>query len=288
MSPIRNAMSVDVEDWFQVQNYAAVIPRGAWDTLERRVEARTLELLDLFATAGVQATFFTLGWVAERHPRLVRRILADGHELASHGYGHERVFELGAERFRADLRRAKAILEDAAGTPVIGYRAPTFSLSPSLTPWAYPLLAETGHRYSSSVFPGRHAGAGEGAIAPFVADGGILEIPMTVLPMPGGRRMPVSGGGWFRLTPHAVFVAALRRVNAGGRRGIFYVHPWEVDPGQPRVGGMPWLDRRRHFTNLHRTAPRLARLCREFAWGRMDKVFGPEIEAAATPRQLAA
>lgn len=279
----RNAMTVDVEDWFQVQNYAHAIGRDAWEGLERRVEANTHRVLDLFATAGMTATFFTLGWVAERHPRLVRRIVAEGHELASHGHGHELVLAIGADRFREDLRRAKAVLEDIAGVEVTGYRAPTFSLSPTRTPWAYAILAETGHRYSSSLFPGRHAGAAEARPDPWRPfNGPVLEVPLTVLHL-AGRALPVSGGGPFRATPQPLFVAALRRVNALGRRGVFYFHPWEIDPAQPRVPGMSWLQRRKHYTGLGVMAGRLAGLldvAQGFGWGRMDAVFTEEIGGA--------
>ena len=239
--PARNAMTVDVEDWFQVQNYAGVISRDAWAALERRVEERTDEILALFAEAGVRGTFFTLGWVAERHPALVRRIVAGGHELASHGHNHERVFEIGPERFRADLQQARIALEDAGGVAVVGYRAPTFSLSPSLTPWAYSILAETGHHYSSSVFPGRHAGISDAELLPWrPAPGTVLEVPMTVLRAPS-RVLPVSGGGWFRMTPHPVFTLALRRVNAVGRRGVFYFHPWKLIPASRACQACPGL-----------------------------------------------
>ena len=279
-----NAMSVDVEEWFQVQNYAASIPRDGWDGLESRVEASTDRLLDLFAACGVRATFFTLGWIAERHPSLIRRIVAGGHELASHGHGHEQVFAIGPARFRADIRRAKAVLEDAGGVAVAGYRAPTFSLTPARTPWAYDILAEEGHRYSSSVFPGRHAGAGEDGLLPTVQAGGVVELPLTAL-RAGGRCLPVAGGGWFRVTPGPLFAAALRRVNAQGRRGVFYLHPWEIDPDQPRLPGMGWLQRRKHFTGLGTMATRLAALldpAEGFAWGRMDEVFATALTAAPT------
>jgi polysaccharide deacetylase family protein (PEP-CTERM system associated) len=287
----RNAMTVDVEDWFQVQNYAQAIARDSWEERERRVETNTHRVLDLLAETGVKATFFTLGWVGERHGALVRRIVTEGHELASHGHGHEQVFAIGPDRFREDLRRAKCVLEDTGGAPVTGYRAPTFSLSPSRTPWAYAILAETGHLYSSSVFPGRHAGAGDVQFLPWRPLGGpVLEVPMTVL-RAGSRVLPVSGGGWFRMTPQPLFVAALRRVNGIGRRSVFYFHPWEVDPGQPRAAGMGWLQRRKHFTGLDAMAGRLKGLLDEaqgFAWGRMDEVFAPEIGHTGPSLPLAA
>lgn len=283
----RNAMTVDVEDWFQVQAFADVIPRSAWEVKERRVVASTERVLALFAEAGIRATFFTLGWVAERHPGLVRRIVAEGHELASHGHGHAPVFSLGAEGFRQDIRLARRILEDVAGVPVTGYRAPTFSISPQATPWAHRILAEEGHRYSSSVFPGRHAArdAGVAALAPWWADA-VLEVPMTVLRSPL-RDLPVSGGGWFRMTPYPAFRAGLRRVNAMGRRGVFYFHPWEVDPGQPRVEAAPRLAKLRHYTGLRSMEPRLRDLLGDFAWGRMDEVFAAELGNALPARAAA-
>lgn len=288
--PMRNALTIDVEDWFQVQNFAGHIGRAEWDGCAWRVEANTQRILDQLAEAGVQATFFTLGWVAERYPALLRRIVAGGHELASHGHWHELVRGLGPERFRADLRAARDALEQAAGVPVIGYRAPTFSMAPATTPWAHAILAETGHRYSSSIFPGRHGGGEMPPAEPFRPHpDGVVELPMTVLRGPGGRMLPVSGGGWFRLTPYPVFRTALRRVNALGRRGVFYFHPWEVDPEQPRVtDGVSRLRRFKHYHGLAAMTPRLAALLRDFAWGRMDEVFAAEIgpggaKAAAVP-----
>ncbi|MBX9699976.1 MAG: polysaccharide deacetylase family protein, partial [Acetobacteraceae bacterium] len=205
-----NALSVDVEDWFQVENYGAAVPRAHWGVLEPRVAASTHRLLDVFAEAGAKATFFTLGWVAERNRELIRRIVADGHELASHGQDHERVAAIGPERFAADLRRAKAVLEDIGGVAVAGYRAPTFSIGPRSTPWAHDILAETGHRYSSSVFPGRHEGAAAAdlPLVPFrPSPSGVPEIPMTALRHGalGARAIPVSGGGWFRMMPYPAF-----------------------------------------------------------------------------------
>ncbi len=276
-APVRNAMSVDVEDWFQVQAFAGVIPRDAWAGFAPRVEANTDRVLGVFDRAGVRATFFVLGWVAERHPALVRRIAAGGHEIASHGHGHELVHRIGEAAFRADVRRAKGVLEDAAGIAVSGYRAPTFSITPRLTPWAHRVLAEEGHAYSSSVFPIRHDlyGAPDAPRAPHRphADG-VTEVPMTTV-RALGRNLPCSGGGWFRLVPYAAFRAGLRRVNrAEERSGVFYFHPWEVDPGQPRVPEAPRLSRFRHRVGLGTMEGRLERLLRDFSWGRMDEVFG--------------
>lgn len=276
---IRNAMTVDVEDWFQVQAFAATIDRADWDGLERRVEANTDRILELFARHGVSATFFTLGWVAERHPALIRRIVAGGHELASHGHGHALVDQIGEAGFRADIRRAKAVLEDAGGVAVRGYRAPTFSIGPR-TPWAHAVLAEEGHSYSSSVFPVRHDlyGAPD---APRTSHrpqaDGVLELPLTTV-RAAGRNLPCAGGGWFRLVPYSLFRHGLHRVNRReGAAGIFYFHPWEIDPGQPRVGEARPLSRFRHYTGIPSMMNRLERLLHDFAWDRMDRVFAPEL-----------
>ncbi len=263
------AMTIDVEDWFQVQGYAGVIARDDWEHLPRRVEANTDRLLAMFAGAGITATFFTLGWIAERHPALVRRIVAGGHEIASHGHWHGRVDSDDRTAFHADVARARACLEDAAGTAVRGYRAPTFSVGPA-TPWVWDVLAETGHVYSSSLFPVRHDLYGDPA-APRVphrrAGGALWEIPMTTLRV-AGRNLPCAGGGWFRITPYPLFHAALSRCD--GTR-IFYLHPWEIDPGQPDVPAAHRGARWRHRVNLGRTERRLAKLLRDFRWARIDQ-----------------
>lgn len=288
--PIRNAMSVDVEDWFQVQAFAEAIPRDEWDQLSCRVVANTEQVLERFAEAGVRATFFTLGWVAQRHPSLVRRIVDAGHELASHGNGHERVDAIGAEAFRADIRAARMLLEDTGGVAVRGYRAPTFSIGPH-TPWAHPILAEEGYRYSSSVFPVKHDlyGAPDAPRGPHHPHpDGVLELPMTTV-RAFGRSLPCSGGGWFRLTPYALFRAGLQRVNqAEARPGIFYFHPWELDPDQPRVFQAKALSRFRHYTGLPGMGARLDRLLRDFAWGSMSDVFAQELAEPALPAKLRA
>ena len=272
---IANAMTIDVEDYFQVEAFAGVIAPASWDSFASRVEANTDRVLALCDAAGVKATFFTLGWIAERHPDIVRRIVAGGHELASHGYAHARVSRQDAATFRADVARAKALLEDLGGVPVIGYRAPTFSIDKT-TPWAYDVLAETGHRYSSSVYPVKHDlyGAPDAPRFPYrPGPAGLHELPMTTVPI-NGRNLPCSGGGFFRLLPYAIFRRGLARFNATeGRPGIFYTHPWELDPGQPRIAGLSRLSRFRHYLNLDKTEPRMARLLRDFAWDRMDRVF---------------
>lgn len=272
---MRNAMTVDVEDWFQVQAFAGVIARDDWDGLDSRVEANTDRILAQLDRAGVKATMFTLGWVAERHPRIVRAIVAAGHELASHGYGHQRVTELSPAAFRADVVRAKAVLEDQAGTAVHGYRAPTFSIGPA-NAWAWEVLAETGHRYSSSVYPVRHDlyGTPDAPRLPYRV-GGLWELPMTTVTV-AGRRLPCSGGGFFRLVPYPIFRLGLRRFNAEEQApGLFYIHPWEIDPGQPQVAAASRSARFRHRVNLAATAGRLDRLLADFTWGRIDDVYAP-------------
>jgi polysaccharide deacetylase family protein (PEP-CTERM system associated) len=271
-------MTLDVEDYYQVEAFAGIIDPAHWDDFAPRVVANTERALDLFAAAGARATCFTLGWVAERHPALVRRILAEGHELASHGYGHQRADRIGEAAFAADIARAKALLEDIGGTAVIGYRAPTFSIGPR-TPWAFEALARAGYRYSSSVFPIRHDlyGAPDSPRGPH-RRGPMLELPMTTLRL-GGRNLPLAGGGWFRLAPYALFRAGLRRVQGEGGRAIFYFHPWEIDPAQPAIAGASARSRFRHRLNLAAMEGRLRRLLRDFAWDRMDRVFAPELAA---------
>lgn len=273
--PIVNAMTIDVEDYFHVQAFAGSIDPASWDSLACRVEANTDRLLAQFDRAGVKATLFTLGWVAERYPQLVRRIVAAGHELASHGYGHQRVDSQSPQQFRQDIVRARALLEDLGGVAVAGYRAPTFSIGPA-TPWAYDVLAAAGYRYSSSVYPVRHDlyGAPDAErMAHLVAGGALWELPMTTVEL-AGRRLPCSGGGFFRLLPYPLFRLGLARFNAREQRpGMFYSHPWEIDPDQPRVAA-PWRSRLRHYLNLSRTSGRLDRLLRDFAWNRVDRVYG--------------
>ncbi len=281
-SRLLNAMTVDVEDYFQVQAFAGVIAREAWETLPRRVERNTDRLLDIFAASGVKATFFTLGWVAERHPRLVRRIVAEGHELASHGYAHQRADEQSADAFRADIVRTKSILEDKGGAAVQGYRAPTFSIGPRNW-WAFEVLAEAGYRYSSSLNPIAHDlyGMPNGPRAPFREEhSGLIEIPLTTLRLLG-HNFPCAGGGYFRLFPYALSWRAMRHVNrADGLPCAFYLHPWEIDPDQPRQNQAPWKSRFRHYLNLGRTEARLRRLLADLSWGRMDEAFAPALAAA--------
>ena len=280
---IRNAMTVDVEDYFQVQAFAHCISRADWDSKPRRVEANVDRILAQFDRAGIHATFFTLGWVAERHPAMVRRIVAAGHELASHGWDHTRADTQDPETFRQDISRAKALLEDTGGVAVTGYRAATFSIG-ARNLWAFGVLREQGYRYSSSINPIAHDlyGMPDAPRTPFQPDGdGFWEIPMTTV-RAFGRNWPCSGGGYFRLLPSILYRLGLTRVNeTEGRPGIFYFHPWEVDPGQPRVTGAGWKSRLRHYTNLSRMEADLDDILRRFAWDRMDRVYADLLSAHA-------
>ncbi len=281
---VLNALSVDVEDWFHVGAFERTISRSSWDGLTHRVERNTDAVLALFAEAGVSATFFTLGWVAERYPALMRRVADAGHEVASHGYDHARVFTLSPEAFRADLRRSRALLEDASGQRVIGYRAPSFSID-QRTPWAHAILAEEGYRYSSSVAPIRHDHYGWPESPRFawrpVVGSDLLELPVTTAEF-GGRRLAAGGGGFFRLLPYGFSRWAIRQVNGRQKRpAIIYFHPWEIDPDQPRVAGAPLRSRLRHYSNLSVMADKLRRLTRDFAWTRVDAIVAREAEFAA-------
>ncbi|WP_313040422.1 XrtA system polysaccharide deacetylase [Sphingobium yanoikuyae] len=280
---MHNALSVDVEDWFQVGAFERTIDRSDWEGLTHRVERNTDAVLDLFAQAGVTATFFTLGWVAERYPALMRRIAEAGHEVASHGYDHARVFTFTPEQFRADLRKSCAILEDASGQKVSGYRAPSFSIDPR-TPWAHPILAEEGYAYSSSVAPIRHDHYGWPDSPRFawkpVAGSELLELPVTTAKL-GQRTLAAGGGGFFRLLPYGFSRWAIRQVNGQAQRpAIIYFHPWEIDPDQPRVAGAPLRSRVRHYTNLSVMAAKLRRLTQDFAWTRVDALVAQEAARA--------
>jgi polysaccharide deacetylase family protein (PEP-CTERM system associated) len=279
---LTNAMTVDVEDYFQVQAFAGCVSRADWDAFPSRVEANTGRVLDMFAVAGVTATFFTLGWVAKRHPALVRRIVAEGHELASHGWDHTRADTQTPEAFRADVGRTRALLEDTGGVRVNGYRAATFSIG-ARNLWAFQILRQEGYAYSSSINPIRHDlyGMPDAPRVPFRPRvDGVPEIPMTTVRLLG-RNWPCAGGGYFRLLPTALYRAGLRRVNRlDGQPGIFYFHPWEIDPDQPRVVGAGLKSRLRHYTNLSRMEGDLRRLLRDFAWDRMDRVYAPLLATA--------
>jgi polysaccharide deacetylase family protein (PEP-CTERM system associated) len=276
---VLNGMSVDVEDWFQVGAFEHVIARGEWDGLGRRVEANCDAILELFVAAGVKATFFTLGWVAERHPAMMRRIAEAGHEIASHGWDHKRVFTLGEAAFAEDIARAQGVLEQTSGTAVTGYRAPSFSID-ARTPWAHEVLARHGYAYSSSVAPIVHDHYGWREAPRFafrpVSGSSLIEVPVTTAEV-AGRRMAAGGGGFFRLLPYALSRWAVERVNLrDGRPAVFYFHPWEIDPDQPRRADAPLRSRFRHYTNLGAMAGKLQRLLGAFSWGRMDAVVAAE------------
>jgi polysaccharide deacetylase family protein (PEP-CTERM system associated) len=271
---ITNALTIDVEDYFQVSAFAPYIERSEWDLRECRVERNVDRILALLQENDTQATFFTLGWIAERYPALVRRIVDSGHELASHGYGHERVSDLSEAAFFNDIHRSKALLEDIAGARVQGYRAPSFSIG-SGNLWALDTLQRAGYRYSSSIYPIRHDHYGMPDAPRFAHQirDGLIEVPPTTLRV-FNRNLPSSGGGYFRLLPYALSRWMLREVNRqDGSPAVFYFHPWEMDVGQPRVQGISFKTRFRHYVNIGRMEQRLGHLLRDFHWGRMDHIF---------------
>jgi polysaccharide deacetylase family protein (PEP-CTERM system associated) len=274
-----NALSVDVEDWFQVGAFENVISRADWDKIPPRVERNADAVRALFARAGVKATFFTLGWVAERYPALIRRIVADGHEIASHGWDHRRVHTMDAAEFRHDVERVHQAIVDACGVAPTGYRAPSFSID-ARTPWAHRVLAELGYAYSSSVAPIAHDHYGWREASRFafrpVADSSLIELPVTTVEI-AGRRLAAGGGGFFRLLPYRFSDWAVGRVNRSDQRpAIFYFHPWEIDPRQPRVEQAPLKSRLRHYTNLSKMEPKLLKLLAAHRWGRTDAVAAAE------------
>lgn len=274
-SSIVNGLSVDVEDWFQVGAFEDTLKREDWDSLQLRVGDNVARILDLFDEAGVKATFFTLGWVAERNKQAMRAIVDRGHELASHGYDHTRVFKFTRQEFGEDLARAQTILEDAGGAPINGYRAPSFSID-ARNPWAHEVLAEHGYAYSSSVAPVVHDHYGWREAPRFafnpVPGSDLVEIPVTTALL-ANRRLAAGGGGFFRVLPYGFSTWAIRQVNrTDGRPAVFYFHPWEVDPDQPRVANAPLRSRLRHYTNLSKMADKLSDLLGDFAWGRMDEL----------------
>ena len=273
---IRNALTIDVEDYFQVSAFDPYIPRDDWDSIPCRVERNIDRILSLLEKKGINATFFTLGWIAKRYPSMVRRIVENGHELASHGCDHDRVTELGSDDFYKDIADSKKILEDISGFPVIGYRAPSFSINKQ-NYWALNLLEEAGYLYSSSIYPVRHDHYGIPDAPRFAfypnPTGKLLEVPITTVNLLG-RNIPVGGGGYFRLWPYAVSRWFIQRVNEKDRRSaVFYFHPWEIDPDQPRPKGINLKVRFRHYLNLDLMEKRLTNLLNDFGWGRMDQIF---------------
>ena len=271
---ITNAMTIDVEDYFQVSAFAPHIDRSSWDSRECRVERNVGRILEILDSNGTKATFFTLGWIAQRYPALVRSIVESGHELASHGYGHERASDLSEVNFTEDIVSAKALLEDIGGVEVKGYRAPSFSIGAGNL-WAFDCLAKAGYRYSSSVYPIRHDhyGMPDSPRHAYQVRPNLLEVPITTL-RAFNRNFPSSGGGYFRLLPYQLSRWMLSRVNQeDGQAGIFYFHPWEIDTGQPRIAGIGSKTRFRHYVNIERMERRIGRLLKDFRWGRMDQIF---------------
>jgi len=288
LPPPVNGLSVDVEDWFQVGAFEKVIDRDSWDSLSDRVERNCDAILQLFDEADVKATFFTLGWVAQRHPALLRRITERGHEMASHGWDHARVHTMDQASFAADLERSRKAIEDAIGGRITGYRAPSFSID-SRTPWAYMALAEQGFEYSSSVAPITHDHYGWREAPRFAFKplpwSDLVEIPVTTAEF-AGKRLAAGGGGFFRVLPYGFSRWAIRQVNTRDQRpAVFYFHPWEIDPDQPRVTQASMRSKLRHYTNLDVMADKLRQLIKDFAWGRMDVLAQRE---AARATDLAA
>jgi polysaccharide deacetylase family protein (PEP-CTERM system associated) len=283
--PILNAMTIDVEDYFHVSVFDGVVPRSQWDGLESRVCANTERLLEIFAEHDVRATFFVLGWVAERYPHLVRRITEGHHEIASHGYGHRLIYDQTREAFRDDVRRSKALLEAAAGVRVAGYRAPSYSVTPRSL-WALDILIEEGYTYDSSIFPIRHDryGIPVSARHPYVIEresGSIVEVPGSTT-MIGPMTLPVAGGGYFRILPYGWTRWGIARVNEQeARPAVFYLHPWEIDPDQPRLkAGL--LSRFRHYRNLEHTEDRLRQLLTDFRFGPVSELLAGVSQPVST------
>ena len=272
---ITNALTIDVEDYFQVSAFAPHIDRADWDLCVCRVERNVARILAMLDEHSVKATFFTLGWIAERYPAIVRDIVAGGHELASHGYGHQRASDLEPRAFFEDVHSAKALLEHLGGTAVKGYRAPSFSIGASNRHWAFECLARAGYRYSSSVYPVRHDHYGMPDAPRFahVVHPPLIEVPPTTV-RAFERNWPASGGGYFRLMPYALSRQLIAHViRRDGQSAVFYFHPWEIDAGQPRVAGISAKTRFRHYVNIHRMESRLTCLLKDFRWGRMDSIF---------------
>ncbi|MFC3051199.1 XrtA system polysaccharide deacetylase [Kordiimonas pumila] len=269
------AFTVDVEEWFQVGAFETTFTKADWPSLESRVELQTLKLLDFMRGASIKGTFFCLGWVAEKYPSLLKAIVNDGHEIACHGLDHDRLFTMSKADFKADIQRSKGAIEDVTGVTVIGYRAPSFSLTPNVW-WVYDLLDSEGFKYSSSLYPVKtdHYGMESAPRAPFYpANSSIVEIPMTVCDVPF-RRLPASGGGYFRLMPYWLSRYLLRNgAKQSSAPAIFYMHPWEMDTDQPYVKEAPLLSRFRHYQGQARLPAKLTRLAKDFSWGRMQDIY---------------
>nr|WP_315227847.1 XrtA system polysaccharide deacetylase [uncultured Albidiferax sp.] len=271
---ITNAFTIDVEDYFQVSAFSSYIDRSDWDFHECRIENNINTILNMLELSGTKATFFTLGWIAERYPQLVKRIVQDGHELASHGYGHQRAFELSEREFLSDVQVSKRILEDISGVQVKGYRAPSFSISKNNL-WAFDCLLDSGYKYSSSVYPIKHDhyGMPESPRFAYSVRNGLIEIPVTTLRL-FGKNFPSSGGGYFRLLPYFLSKLMIDKVLSTDRQpAIFYFHPWEIDTNQPVISGIDIKTRFRHYVNIKRMHGKVGRLLLDYKWDRVDKVF---------------
>lgn len=271
---ITNAFTIDVEDYFQVSAFSPYINRNDWDFHECRIESNLNKILNILEVSGTKATFFTLGWIAERYPQLVKRIVQEGHELASHGYGHQRAFELSEPEFLSDIQVSKKILEDISGVQVKGYRAPSFSISKNNL-WAFDCLLDSGYKYSSSVYPIKHDhyGMPESPRFAYSVRNGLIEIPVTTLRL-FGRNFPSSGGGYFRLLPYFVSKLMIDKVLSTDRQpAIFYFHPWEIDANQPVISGIDIKTNFRHYVNIKSMQGKVSRLLSDYKWDRMDKVF---------------
>ncbi|BDC53192.1 polysaccharide deacetylase (plasmid) [Bryobacterales bacterium F-183] len=274
---IRNVMSIDVEDWFCVYNLSQHIRFEDWDKQDSRVEQSTLRLLDMFSRHRVSGTFFVLGWVADRFPDLVREIDRRGHEIATHGYAHRLLTHMTADEFRTDLLRSLEVIERSSSQRIRGHRAPSFSVTRK-TPWAAGIMREAGLTYDSSVFPvGFHPdyGIGDAPLTPYWLTDGLREVPMSCAEV-GSSRVPCSGGGYFRQYPYALTRWLMRRCNAAGRPVIFYLHPWEVDPDQPRIEALGWSKKFRHYRNLAETENRMERMLEDFRFGTVAQLLEAE------------
>jgi polysaccharide deacetylase family protein (PEP-CTERM system associated) len=274
MSNITNALTIDVEDYFQVSAFAPYINRSDWDLQQCRVENNIDKILLMLDTSGTKATFFTLGWIAERYPSMVKKIVQEGHELASHGYGHERAFDLSEKEFFFDVQSAKALLEDLSGTVVKGYRAPSFSINNNNL-WAFDCLLNAGYKYSSSIYPIKHDhyGMPDAPRFSYSVRNGLIEIPITTLRL-FGRNFPSSGGGYFRLLPYFLSKLMINKVLSSDKQSaIFYFHPWEIDVGQPLIHGLDIKTKFRHYINIGIMEKKLNKLLADFSWGRVDEVF---------------
>ena len=279
---LANALTIDVEDYFQVSAFAPYVSRDGWNQRECRVERNVDRILELLDDQKTLATFFVLGWIAERYPSLVQRIAGQGHEIASHGYGHQRASDLERGDFLSDIQMARQILQDLSGEAVIGYRAPSFSIGTGNL-WAFDCLAEAGYRYSSSVYPIQHDhyGMPDAPRFAYAAKPNLIELPVTTVSV-FGKNLPASGGGYFRLFPFLLSRWMMNRVNqCDEQSGIFYFHPWEIDANQPRVSGVDLKTRFRHYVNISKMEEKLALLLKAFNWGRIDQVFQKEIARGA-------